>query len=45
MADKTLKDKVVVKPKNGDTIKIIMDFSYLYYSLMILAANNALVWR
>ena len=40
--DRTLKDKVVVKPKKADTIKIIMNFSDLYYSLMILAHKNAL---
>ena len=41
--DRTLKDKVVVKPKKADTIKNIMNFSDLYYSLMILADKNALV--
>ena len=41
--DRTLKDKVVLKPKKADTIKIIMDFSDLYYNLMILADKSALV--
>ena len=43
--DRTLKDKVVVKTKQADTIKIITDFSDLYYSSMILADKNALVWN
>ena len=43
--DRTLKDKIVVKPKKLILIKIIMDFSDLYYSLMILADKNALILR